>query len=154
MFDTSTAQTKPRDPLALICLDQVEAGNEASEHLQALGFRTDIVNKQVEALTALKTKNYDLVVLPEAYAGSGIEDNRVLLEVIVWPSERRRYKFFALVGRSFETMDEMQAFAYSMDMVFNIEDISNFGAYMQMAIGRKQESLAKFSEINQIEEMT
>lgn len=153
MFDASSPDTIKRTPLALVALDQREMADEAGEHLAALGFRTDKVATQREAMQALKTKNYDLVVLPEAFAGGGVEDNQVLLDVIVWPADQRRFRFFALVGRNFDTMDEMQAFCYSMDMVFHIEDMPNFGAYLQMALGRKQESLAKFSEIDQVEEM-
>ncbi len=153
MFDTDPPQIKVREPLALIGIEDVLMASDIQSQVQALGFRTDVVGIQREIANALKQRDYDLIVLQEGYDGGAIEDNEVLLDVVSWSSDRRRLRYCVLVGGSFATADELQAFLYSMDMVLNIKDVQHFGAYLQMGLGQKQESLARFNEVNRLVEL-
>lgn len=153
MFDTEAPQIKVREPMVLIGIEDAAIASEIQSQVQALGFRTDIVGNQRKISLALKQRNYDLIILQEGYEGASIEDNEVLWELVSWSSERRRLRYCALIGEAFETADEMQSFLYSMDLVVNTKDVPHFGAYLQMGLGQKQESLARFNEVNRHAEL-
>ena len=44
---------------------------------------------------------------------------------------QRRYTYFVLVGDSFRTLDAMQAYAQSVHLVVNPNDLSNLGAILK-----------------------
>lgn len=153
MFDTDPPQIKVRDPLALIGIEDPRMAADIEAQVQALGFRTDIVAVQRKIAEALKMRNFDLIILQEGYEGKGIEENEVLLEVVGWPADRRRLRYCVVIGDSFVTADELQAFLYSMDLVVHAQHAQHFGAYLQIGLGQKQESLARFNEVSRATEL-
>lgn len=153
LFDTNAPKIIARDPTALIALSDREMGKLIEPQVQSLGFRTEVITVMNDILMALKSRNFDLIVISEEYEGGGVTENEVLLELIGWTSERRRLRYCVLVGEGMRSGDDLQSFLYSMDFVISVADCENFGAYLQMGLGSKQESLAKLNEVNRREEI-
>ncbi len=147
LFDTAAPKIKVREPQALIGLDDAEISSYIEPQIQTLGVRTEIISIKRDIIQALHTNLFDIIVLSDSYEGGGMSDNEVLVELINWSSEKRRQLFCVLIGEDLETADELQSFLFSMDLVINYADCENFGAYLQMGLGGKQESLAKLNDV-------
>ncbi len=147
LFDTTAPRIKIREPQALIALDDEELAFYVEPQIQTLGVRTEIISVKHDIIHALHSGIFDIIVLADSYEGGDMNDNEVLVELINWSSEKRRQLYCVLVGEEIETADELQSFLFSMDLVINVKDCENFGAYLQMGLGGKQESLAKLNDI-------
>jgi hypothetical protein len=50
------------------------------------------------------------------------------------PMAQRRYSFVCLIGNSFKTLDAMEAFANSVQLVLNPADLPNLGAILKKSL--------------------
>jgi hypothetical protein len=87
-----------------------------------------------------------VVVIYETFAGSVAEGNPVLLETTRTPSTQRRNQFVVLVGPNMITSDELQAFQFSVDLVFSVSDLANFKPVLRRAVVRHTEFYRKFND--------
>ena len=62
------------------------------------------------------------------------------------PAEQRRRQLLAVVGSSFVTNDEMEAFQHSIDLVVGLADVVNMRPVIRRALRRAQEFYAPFHE--------
>ena len=60
------------------------------------------------------------------------------------PLRQRRRQFVVLLGASFQTNDEMQAFQHSVDLVLNVSDAANLKPVLRRGVNRKHELYAPF----------
>jgi predicted Zn finger-like uncharacterized protein len=95
------------------------------------------------ALRSLRYHVYDLVVVNELFGTHNPKANGVLifmerLEMVV-----RRKIFVALLSRRFRSMDQMMAFNQSVDMIINLEDLSEF----DKILARGQREKAAFYKV-------
>jgi len=51
------------------------------------------------------------------------------------PLDTRRKTFIAMVGENFKTLDNMEALAYSVNLVINQKDFDQLGAILKKSIG-------------------
>jgi hypothetical protein len=85
-------------------------------------------------------------VIFETFAGSVAEGNPVLLETIRTPTAHRRDQFVVLVGPNMITANDMQAFQYSVDLVFSLSDLANFKPVLRRGVAKHTEFYRRFNE--------
>lgn len=102
--------------------------------LKEMHYQSKTVTSDSEAIGRMKFTQYDLVILAEDFADSSLKNNNVLKYIQPLPMTTRRKMFVALLGKDFRTMDNMQAFALSVNVVINFKDTDNLTAILKKTI--------------------
>jgi hypothetical protein len=125
--------------LALVCEDAPERQAVMKAALEQIGF------------TMLAVKNarrdvYEVIVVNEQYQGSTPLDNPVLAALKLLPMSQRRWSFVALIGREFKTFDNAMAFARSVNVVVNVNDLPHLPAILKKGITEHVEFYRAFRQ--------
>lgn len=137
---------EPDDQTALVCVDEAEVQRAVVEQLAELGYRIHTGLFAEDISLKLKAHTYDVVAIYETFAGSIAEGNPVLIESTRTPSAQRRDQFVVLIGPNMVTNDELQAFQYSVDLVFSVSDLANFKPVLRRSVARHTEFYRRFNE--------
>lgn len=130
---------EPGDKTALVCLDVPEMQRIAVEHLDALGYKIHTGLFLDDCILKLRAHPYDLVIVSEFFGGLEPDENPVLKEAAFAPATQRRRQAYVLIGANFTTNDELQAFAYSVDVVVSLSDLQNLRPVLRRAASRQVE---------------
>lgn len=134
------------DQTALVCLDVPEVQRIVVDQLTALGFKIHTGFFEEDILLKLRAHVYDVVVVAEHFNAADIETNPILAETVHAPAEQRRRQFVAVVGSSFVTGDQMEAFQHSVDLVVGLADVVNLRPVLRRGLQRMREFYAPFEE--------
>jgi len=137
---------EPSDQTALICIDEAEVQRAVLDQLTELTYRIHTGLFVEDISLKLRAHTYDLVAIYETFAGSIAEGNPILFETVRTPSSQRRKQFVVLIGPSMITNDELQAFQYSVDLVFSVSDLANFTPVLRRSVARHTEFYRRFNE--------
>jgi CheY-like chemotaxis protein len=133
---------EPGDPTALLCMDVPEMERLFIEQLTELKYRVHTGLSIDDLLLKMRAHVYDVVIISEHLGGSNVKTNPVLLEAIHSAAINRRKQLLILVGASFRTGDELQAFAQSVDLVIGLADAVNLRPLLRRGLLRAQEFYA------------
>jgi CheY-like chemotaxis protein len=125
--------------LALVCEDAAERQAVIKPALEQLGFTMVAAKNPAEAIERMRRDTYEVVILDEQYQGATPLDNPVLATIRSMPMSARRYMFVALLGREFKTFDNMMAFAKSVNVVVNLNDLPHLPAILRKGIADNNE---------------
>ena len=137
---------EPGDQTALVCLDVPEVQRIVVDQLTALGYKIHTGFFVEDILLKLRTHIYDVVIVAEHFNAADIETNPILAEAVHTPAEQRRRQFVAVIGSSFVTNDELEAFRHSVDLVVALADVVNMRPVLRRGLRRTQEFYAPFHE--------
>jgi hypothetical protein len=137
---------EPGDLTALVCLDVPEMQRIVVDQLTSLGYKIHTGLFIDDVLLKLRAHVYEVVVISEHFGATDTETNPILLESINAPAEQRRRQFLVVVGSSFTTNDEMQAFQNSVDLVVALPDLVNMRPVLRRGLLRTQELYAPFND--------
>ena len=137
---------EPGDQTALVCLDVPEVQRIVVDQLTALGYKIHTGFFVEDILLKLRAHIYDVVVVAEHFNAADVETNPILAEAVHTPAEQRRRQFIAVIGSSFVTNDEMEAFRHSVDLVVGLADVVNLRPVLRRGLRRAQEFYAPFHE--------
>jgi hypothetical protein len=122
------------DKTSLICAD-TETAQVIKETLRDLGFKYQIAETPETAIERIRYTGYDCIVLHETFGGCPAESNPVLSYFQPLPMLARRDCFACLIGPSLKTLDAMQAFSKSVQLVVNTTDLPNLTAILKKGLG-------------------
>ncbi len=145
-FDNRLDIFEPGDLTALVCADVPEVQRLVVDQLTSLNYKLHTGLFVEDILLKLRAHTYDVVVISENFAATDIESNPIINEAIGAPSGQRRKQLLVLIGSSFLTNDELQAFQNSVDLVVNLADVMNLRPVLRRALLRAQEFYAPFHE--------
>ena len=74
-------------------------------------------------------------------------DNELVRHIVLLPTDERRATFVVMLCQSFNTGDERSAYAWSVDMLINYQDIGQFGALVVPVIEEHNESNRFFNAV-------
>lgn len=138
---------EPGDQTALVCLDVPEVQRIVVDQLTALGYKIHTGLFVEDILLKLRAHAYDVVVVAEHFNAVEIETNPILLETLNAPAEQRRRQLIVVVGSSFTTNDEMEAFQHSVDLVVGLADVVNMRPVLRRALLRAREFYTPYQEV-------
>jgi CheY-like chemotaxis protein len=133
--------------LALVCEDAPERQAIIKAALEQIGFAMLAVKNADEAVERMRRDVYELVILDEQYQGATPLDNPVLAAIRGMTMAQRRWMFVALVGREFKTFDNAMAFARSVNVVVNVNDLPHFPAILKKGITEHVEFYRTFRQV-------
>ncbi len=134
------------DRTALVCLDVPEIQRIVVEQLGELGYKIHTGLFIEDILLKLRAHAYDVVIVSEHFNATDSASNPIIATAIDAPSAQRRKQFIAVLGSSFNTGDEMQAFTASVDLVIGLADVVNLRPILRRGVNRAQEFYAPFNE--------
>ena len=133
--------------LALVCEDAPERQAVIRAALEQIGFTMLAVKNADEATERMRRDVYELVVINEQYQGATPLDHPVLASLRMMPIAHRRWMFVVLVGREFKTFDNAMAFARSVNVVVNSNDLPHFPAILKKGITDHVEFYRAFRQV-------
>lgn len=137
---------EPNDITALVCIEEPELQAIVFEQLGGLKYKIHTGLFGEDVTLKLRTHVYDAVVVHENFGGADLEYNQVLNEARNLPMSQRRKQIIVLVGPNMVTADEMQAFAYSVDLVVGTSDASNLRLVLRRCSLRHKDLYGRFME--------
>jgi len=137
---------EPGDLTALVCVEQPDPQQKIVQQLTSMDYKVHTGLFAEDVSLKIRTHPYDVVFIDENFGGLPISQNPVLAEVIQLPTSQRRNQFIILIGNSVMTNDEMSAFIYSVDLVFNVGDLANLKPVLRRGVTRQREFYHSFKE--------
>ncbi len=116
--------------------------------LKKMEYSITTVKSHEEGISKLTMNTYDLLVLNEKFKDCDPYDNPLHKYVEPMPMIKRRKMFVVLIGHSFQTMDSMDAFNKSVNLVMNVVDFSNFELILKKSMNDMKAFYAVFNQIS------
>ena len=124
------------DQLALILDDKnKEVWTKALEEKE---FKIQYAKSPEHAVHKMKFTNFHFVALNENFGNVTLETSPCYQTLIEMPMEIRRNIFFALVGVNFKSLNNMQAFQKSANVVINEKDLGKLGDILKKSISENE----------------
>jgi len=103
--------------------------------LTELDYKLQRAKSPEHAVHKLRFNQYHVVVLHEKYGDSSLKTSPLYEYIREMPMHTRRKTFVAIVGENSKTLDNMEALAYSVNLVINQKDIDQLETILKKSIG-------------------
>lgn len=103
--------------------------------LTELEYKLQRAKSPEHAVHKLRFNQYHVVVVHEKFGGTTLETSPLYEFIRDMPMDTRRKTFVALVGENFKTLDNMEALAYSVNLVINQKDFDQLETILKKSIG-------------------
>jgi len=133
--------------LALVCEDAPERQAVIKAALEQIGFAMLAPKGADDAVERVRRDTYEIVIVDEQYQGTSPFDNPVLAAIRAMPMSQRRWMFVTLLGREFKTFDNAMAFARSVNVVVNLNDLPHLPAILKKGITDHVEFYRTFRQV-------
>jgi len=120
--------------LALILEEDSSNRKELKSVAEELSFRVITPKSVREAMGRLLFHHFDLIILSEGFEGLDLENTPIVHYLNHVSMNIRRRIFLVLLSEQFKTMDNMEAFGWSANLVVNTDDISNISLILKKAL--------------------
>lgn len=133
-------------PQALVLIGDEKISELVMSALTGLGYRAESVGDAMEAIEKMQFFNYSSIVMHSSFGGTDLKENEFHELMSSMNMARRRYIFYALLGPEFNTFFNLQALAWSANLVVNEKDTEHFGVILRKAIPEYEELFGPFME--------
>jgi hypothetical protein len=133
-------------PQALVLVGDEKISELVVNALTGLGYRAESVSDAREAIEKMEFFNYSSIVMHSSFDGTNLKENKFHELMSSMNMARRRYIFYALLGPEFNTFFNLQALAWSANLVVNEKDSEHFGVILRKAIPEYEELFGPFME--------
>jgi hypothetical protein len=124
------------DQLALVLDDNnKEIWTKALEEKE---FKIQYARSPEHAVHKMKFTHFHFVALNENFGNMALDENPFYQTLIEMPMVTRRNIFFALVGANFKSLNNMQAFQKSANVVINEKDLEKLGDILKKSISENE----------------
>ncbi len=121
-------------PLALVLMKDSPGRDTVVQGVESLGYRAEIATSSKEAIEKMRFVEYASVMLHSRFEGKLLKNSSFHRFMADMPMSKRRYIFYILIGPEFNTFYNLQALAYSANLVVNDEEVSKFDVILRKAI--------------------
>lgn len=144
--DESLAFFEEDVKLALVMPRDEEQAGVIKTAVEEIGYKYIASANTRDALGKLRFHQFDLILLSEGFDNQSLEGNSVINYLNHISISVRRKTFFALIGDHFKTLDDMMAFAMSVNMVINPNDIQKIKPILKKGISDFQKFYKVFMD--------
>ena len=155
-LDMTSAYDSPLEVLeegamsALVCVDEPERLKTVKEALEDLNYYTSVASSVKEALSKLRYNQYDLVMLDEEFCGESADNNTILRYLQPMPMSTRRNIFLMMISSQIRTLDNLLAFANSVNAVINVSDIQKVKLVLERAMADHRRFYKVYKDLVQV----
>ena len=119
---------------ALLCEQNPHARQTIEGALNLMDYRITVAENARDALKRLRYHAYDLIVVNESFDTNNPDANGVLIYLERLTMSVRRNIFVAMISNRYRTMDNMMAFQKSVNMIINVDNISDFDKILRRGL--------------------
>lgn len=120
--------------LALVMDNNPEHTDNIRMDVGQLGYKAISAPNIRDAIGRMRYHHFDLVILCDGFDGQSLERNPILSYLNNLSMSIRRRMFVVLMGEGFKTMDDMMAFALSVNLVVNTKELDKVSAILKRAL--------------------
>ena len=132
------------DQLALVLDEKNQSA--WTEALENKDFKIQYAKSPEHAAHKMKFTHFHFIALHENYWNKTLESNPVYEILLEMPMATRRNIFLALLGSNFKTLNNMQAFQYSANVVIHEKDLDKLGDVLKKSISDNEMFYKVFKE--------
>lgn len=121
-------------PRALVLIPESANREAVIQAATAVGYRVELAPDPEEAIEKMRFVNYAAVFLHDHFESGGIDTGKFHQFMRGLNMSRRRYIFYVVLGEQFQTLYDLQALAFSVNLVVNDAEIPFIGTVLKKAI--------------------
>jgi hypothetical protein len=121
-------------PRALVLMPESASRETVVKAATEFGYLVELVRTAEEAIDKMRFVNYAAVFLHSGFEPGGIKTGKFHSFMRMMDMSRRRYIFYVLLGEQFQTLYDLEALAYSVNLVVNDAEIPYVGTVLKKAI--------------------
>ncbi len=133
-------------PTALVLYKDEGGARQVARAVEGLGYRASRAATVEEAKARIKFNAYGLVVMQEGFGAAADGPSPMLAFFNLLPMTVRRQMFVALVGEAVATLDRMEAFVRSVNLVVSRADLPGLGKILKNSIAEHEVFYGVFNE--------
>jgi len=133
-------------PLALILMEDSPHRDSIIESIEGIGYKTEVVKSSKEAMEKMQFVEYSAVVMHSQYEKQNLRTSAFHHYMCDMNMSRRRFIFYTLIGPEFKTLYNLQALAYSANLVVHEAEIPYFNVILRKAIPEYEELFGPITE--------
>lgn len=133
-------------PLALILMEESPHRDSIIESIEGIGYKTEVVKNSEEAMEKMLFVEYSAVVMHSQYERQNLRTSAFHQYMCDMNMSRRRFIFYTLIGPEFKTLYNLQALAYSANLVVNEAEIPYFNVILRKSIPEYEELFGPITE--------
>lgn len=126
-------------PQTLILIPAGAARDTVSEAVESIGYQAGFAESDEEALEKMQFVNYASVILHSNFRTGGLAQSPLHQFMRDMSMLKRRFIFYILIGEEFSTLYDLQALAYSANLVVNPHELPHLLTILRKAIPRYEE---------------
>lgn len=132
---------------AVICEPVPKRRADIRKVVEAMAYHIRESDNARDTLKQMRFHDFDLVVLNERFDTRDPEMNHVLKYLGQLNMRSRRNMFLVLLSDRLRTMDKMEAFNKSVNLIVNLDDMDNFSKILQAGLADHDNFYRVFKEI-------
>ncbi len=133
------------DRSALVCCHEPSYLEYLTGQLRGIGYKVHHATGHQAAIQRLGGRSYDLTVLLENLEGYALVENVLWQHLNAMLTDERRQTYVVMLCQSFETGDDMYAYALAVDQLINYQDIGQFAQLVVPAVEEFNEGNRHFT---------
>jgi len=133
------------DDLIALILD-TENKDIWTDVLKEKDYKIQYAKSPEQAVHKMKFTQFHFVALNEHFGGVTLQESAIYQSIIQLPMSLRRNTFVALSGKNFKTLNDMEAFQFSVNLVVNVKDYGKLGDILKKSIGEYEMFYKVFKE--------
>ena len=132
-------------PKALVLMADGPHRDIVVKALTERGYQVDTPESGKDGLVQMRFGSFKAVVLQVDFDGS-LAESSFHRQMAAMPMDRRRAIFYALIGKEFHTLYNMEALAYSANVVVNETEVVHFEIILKKGLQEMQVLLDPYAE--------
>lgn len=133
-------------PMALLLFPEGQQLELVRDAIETVGYQVVRAKNVQEAQERMRFVNFACIVLHSRFEGPSLDKSVFHNYIREMTMTRRRYLFYILIGPEFSTLYNLQALAYSANLVVNEKDLLHLGIALRKAIPVYEELFGAYME--------
>ncbi len=126
-------------PQTLILINPGIARDQVSKAIESIGYQASFAGSDEEAMERMQFVNYASVILHTSFRPGPLDDSPFHNFMRDMSMAKRRFIFYILIGPEFSTLYDLEALAFSANLVVNDNEIPELLTILRKAIPRYEE---------------
>ncbi len=131
-------------PMVLILMNDSPERHHVSEALEGIGYQSIYAESAEDAIEKMRFVNYAAVVYHTILEEGGLEKSTFHTYVSGLAMSKRRYMYYVLVGPEFHTLYDLEALAYSANLVVNDTELGHMDLILRKGMRENEELFGPF----------
>ncbi len=134
-------------PLAMVLMEDSDKRVEVVRSVEGIGYKSVLAISEKDAMERMQFTEFSAVILHEDFVKKrDIEHSSFHIFMRKMAMAKRRFIFYVLIGKQFNTLYNLQALAFSANLVVNDQELLYFDVILRKAIPDYEELFGPITE--------